>query len=82
MLYVWLIINFPQISDGSFTLSLDVDEVYTLSTITTAQRGAHPDPPPSAPFPKLYKDDFNVRKSASSGTLGMKQVLIFAKNLI
>ncbi|XP_012692181.2 galactocerebrosidase isoform X1 [Clupea harengus] len=50
-----------KISDGSFTLSLDVDEVYTLSTITTAQRGAHPDPPPSAPFPKLYKDDFNVR---------------------
>ncbi|KAG5265338.1 hypothetical protein AALO_G00241180 [Alosa alosa] len=50
-----------KISNGSFTLNLDVDEVYTLSTITTAQRGAYPDPPPSAAFPKLYKDDFNVR---------------------
>ncbi|XP_028855256.1 galactocerebrosidase isoform X1 [Denticeps clupeoides] len=49
-----------KLFDGSFTLNLDVDEVYTLSTITTAQKGSYPDPPPSAPFPKTYKDDFNV----------------------
>ncbi|XP_063080175.1 galactocerebrosidase [Engraulis encrasicolus] len=55
-----------KVSDGSFSLSLDVDEVYTLTTITTAQKGTHPDPPPSAPFPKLYKDDFNVQKPAFS----------------
>lgn len=59
------IIASEQVSDGSFSLSLDVDEVYTVTTIATAQKGTHPDPPPSAPFPKLYKDDFNVRKSAS-----------------
>lgn len=56
-----------QISAGSFTLSLDIDEVYTLSTITTAQRGTYPDPPPSAPFPKSYQDNFDVSKSASEG---------------
>ncbi|KAJ7990875.1 hypothetical protein DPEC_G00291440 [Dallia pectoralis] len=49
-----------KITDGSFTLSLDVDEVYTLTTITTGQKGTYPDPPLSAPFPKVYKDDFNI----------------------
>ncbi|KPP67000.1 galactocerebrosidase-like, partial [Scleropages formosus] len=50
-----------KLSDGTFSLDLDVDEVYTLTTITTGQKGAHPAPPSSAPFPKIYKDDFNVR---------------------
>ncbi|XP_012992911.3 galactocerebrosidase [Esox lucius] len=49
-----------KISYGSFSLSLDVDEVYTLTTINTGQKGTYPDPPPSAPFPKVYKDDFNI----------------------
>uniref|UniRef100_A0A6Q2YLF7 Galactocerebrosidase n=1 Tax=Esox lucius TaxID=8010 RepID=A0A6Q2YLF7_ESOLU len=49
-----------KISNGSFSLSLDVDEVYTLTTINTGQKGSYPDPPPSAPFPKIYKDDFNI----------------------
>ncbi|XP_076017139.1 galactocerebrosidase-like isoform X2 [Genypterus blacodes] len=47
-----------KLSDGSFSLSLAEDEVYTLTTITTGQKGSYPDPPPSAPFPKVYKDDF------------------------
>ncbi|MFT7810514.1 galactocerebrosidase [Arapaima gigas] len=50
-----------KLSNGSFALDLDVDEVYTLTTITTGQKGVHPTPPPSSPFPKKYKDDFNVR---------------------
>uniref|UniRef100_A0A8K9UWC2 Galactocerebrosidase n=1 Tax=Oncorhynchus mykiss TaxID=8022 RepID=A0A8K9UWC2_ONCMY len=49
-----------SIYDGSFTLSLDVDEVYTLTTISTGQKGTYPDPPASGPFPKVYFDDFNV----------------------
>ncbi|XP_071392189.1 galactocerebrosidase isoform X2 [Centroberyx affinis] len=49
-----------KLLDGSFTLSLAEDEVYTLTTITTGQKGRHPDPPPSARFPRIYKDDFNV----------------------
>ncbi|XP_053553556.1 galactocerebrosidase isoform X1 [Bombina bombina] len=49
------------VQNGSFTLELGVDEVYTLTTITTGQKGSYPDPPQSQPFPRKYKDDFNVR---------------------
>ncbi|XP_053191340.1 galactocerebrosidase isoform X2 [Scomber japonicus] len=49
-----------KLSDGTFTLNLAEDEVYTLTTIKTGQKGSYPDPPPSARFPKVYKDDFNV----------------------
>nr|XP_043902999.1 galactocerebrosidase isoform X1 [Solea senegalensis] len=50
-----------KLLDGSFTLNLAEDEVYTLTTVTTGQRGSYPEPPASARFPKVYKDDFNVR---------------------
>ncbi|XP_072545120.1 galactocerebrosidase [Salminus brasiliensis] len=50
-----------KVSNGSFTLDLDVDEVYTVTTITTGLKGTYPAPPPSAPFPKTYTDDFNVK---------------------
>ncbi|XP_071755244.1 galactocerebrosidase isoform X2 [Centroberyx gerrardi] len=49
-----------KLLDGSFILSLAEDEVYTLTTITTGLKGRYPDPPPSARFPRVYKDDFNV----------------------
>ncbi|XP_023849829.1 galactocerebrosidase isoform X1 [Salvelinus sp. IW2-2015] len=55
-----------KIYDGSFTLSLDVDEVYTLTTISTGQKGTYPDPPASGPFPKVYMDDFNVANPSFS----------------
>ncbi|XP_061099659.1 galactocerebrosidase-like isoform X1 [Conger conger] len=54
-------LNPLKISDGIFTLNLEPDEVYTLTTITTGHKGSHPAPPASTPFPKAYKDDFNVR---------------------
>lgn len=57
-----------QLLDGSFTLNLAEDEVYTLTTITTGQKGSYPEPPPSASFPKVYKDDFNVSKYCRSTT--------------
>lgn len=44
-----------------FTLSLGLDEVYTLTTISAGQKGNYPDPPSSASFPKEYFDNFNVR---------------------
>ncbi|KAM4690299.1 galactocerebrosidase isoform 1-T1 [Rhinophrynus dorsalis] len=50
-----------QIQNSSFTLELGVDEVYTITTLTTGQKGAFPEPPKSQPFPRKYKDDFNVR---------------------
>ncbi|KAK1893423.1 Galactocerebrosidase [Dissostichus eleginoides] len=47
--------------DGSFTLSVAEDEVYTLTTVTSGQKGSYPGSPPSARFPKQYKDNFDVR---------------------
>ncbi|XP_036592238.1 galactocerebrosidase isoform X2 [Trichosurus vulpecula] len=50
-----------KITNGTVTLKLGVDEVYTLTTITTGQKGSYPIPPESQPFPSSYKDDFNIR---------------------
>ncbi|XP_033499130.1 galactocerebrosidase isoform X2 [Epinephelus lanceolatus] len=50
-----------KVLNGSFTLNLAEDEVYTLTTMSTGQKGSYPDPPPSTRFPKVYKDNFNVR---------------------
>lgn len=46
---------------GSFALDLDVDEVYTLTTLKTGRKCSCPEPPPPQPFPSNYKDDFNIR---------------------
>ena len=32
--------------------------VWTVSTLTGQQKGSHPTPPPPAPFPATYSDDF------------------------
>uniref|UniRef100_A0AAY4AYC7 Galactocerebrosidase n=1 Tax=Denticeps clupeoides TaxID=299321 RepID=A0AAY4AYC7_9TELE len=52
-----------KVTEGFFTLSIGVDEVYTLTSVTTGQKGTYPDPPSSTPFPKSYYDDFDVRKN-------------------
>ncbi|KTF92075.1 hypothetical protein cypCar_00030117 [Cyprinus carpio] len=49
-----------MVYNGSFTLKLDVDEVYTITTVKTGQRGSYPEPPKSRRFPKNYSDDFTV----------------------
>ncbi|KAF5894795.1 galactocerebrosidase isoform X1, partial [Clarias magur] len=54
-------LNPVKVSNGTFSLDLDVDEVYTVTTIITGYKGSYPAPPPSAPFPKKYTDDFNVK---------------------
>ncbi|XP_026534938.1 galactocerebrosidase isoform X1 [Notechis scutatus] len=50
-----------NISEGILTLSLDLDEIYTLTTLTTGHKSSSSEPPPSQPFPSTYKDDFNIR---------------------
>uniref|UniRef100_A0A3B3DSA9 Galactocerebrosidase n=1 Tax=Oryzias melastigma TaxID=30732 RepID=A0A3B3DSA9_ORYME len=57
-LYTLLLLR-NHLVNGSFTLDLAEDEVYTLTTITTGTKGSYADPPPSARFPKAYKDNFN-----------------------
>ena len=47
-----------HLANSAFTVSLEGNSVYTLSTTTGQKKGAHPAPPPSADFPLPYKDDF------------------------
>ncbi|KAI2651722.1 Galactocerebrosidase [Labeo rohita] len=49
-----------EVYDGLFALKLDVDEVYTITTVNTGQKGSYPDPPKSCLFPKNYSDDFTI----------------------
>ena len=41
-------------------MSLDIgqNEIYTLTTLSGGHKGRHETPPPSAPFPVPYTDDF------------------------
>ncbi|OPJ81598.1 galactocerebrosidase isoform B [Patagioenas fasciata monilis] len=50
-----------KVQKGSFSLDLNVDEVYTLTTLKTGQKCHCQEPPPPQPFPSNYKDDFNIR---------------------
>ncbi|XP_032883596.1 galactocerebrosidase isoform X2 [Amblyraja radiata] len=50
-----------KVVNGAFTMPVGVDEIWTLTTISTGKRGTVPQPPPSRSFPKDYKDDFNVK---------------------
>ncbi|KAM6171603.1 galactocerebrosidase [Erethizon dorsatum] len=46
--------------NGTFTLELQEDELLTLTTLPTGRKGSYPLPPKSQPFPRVYKDNFNV----------------------
>jgi galactosylceramidase len=48
-----------NIIDGSFTLSVNPDELYTLTTLSTGNRATIPPPPPNTPFPQHYSDNFD-----------------------
>ncbi|NXF37154.1 GALC Galactocerebrosidase, partial [Nyctibius bracteatus] len=50
-----------KVCKGSFSLDLNMDEVYTLTTLKTGQKCGCPEPPAPQPFPSNYKDDFNIR---------------------
>ena len=45
-------------ADGTFSVTLPPDTMMTVSTLQ-GFHGVHPTPPPSAPFPLPYEDDFN-----------------------
>lgn len=50
-------------SGGSFTLELQEDELFTLTTLTSGRKGSFPPPPKSQRFPSVYEDNFNIGKS-------------------
>ncbi|MCX6872612.1 MAG: Ig-like domain-containing protein [Verrucomicrobia bacterium] len=43
---------------NTFSVSLEGNSIYTLTTTTGQKKGAHPVPPPAGDFPLPYKDDF------------------------
>ena len=43
-----------QVVSGQVHMSLGVDEIYTLTTVTTGQKGDHGEPPAAAPFDIEY----------------------------
>ncbi len=48
---------------GSFSLDLDINEVYTLTTLTGGNMGHYDTPPPVTPFPVPYSEDFQSKGS-------------------
>lgn len=54
---------------GKFTITVQPDAVYSLSTTRGQQKGAYNDIPASQPFPVPYEDDFNTYKPSVCGFL-------------
>lgn len=51
---------------GRFSLQIDVDSIYTVTTITTGNKGSVPVPPPSpSVFPDAHIDNFNSCKQSA-----------------
>ena len=44
--------------DGKASLKLGLDEIWTITTVQTGQKGNYPSVPASQPFPLPYTDDF------------------------
>ncbi|XP_046334225.2 galactocerebrosidase-like isoform X1 [Haliotis rufescens] len=47
-----------KVTNGQVTLNVGVDEVWTLTTVSTGNKGSYPPPPPTKTFPLPYQDDF------------------------
>ncbi|XP_012942715.1 galactocerebrosidase [Aplysia californica] len=47
-----------KFKDGKAQVSLGLDEVITLTTLSAGQKGQYSDPPKPMPFPLPYKDNF------------------------
>ncbi len=46
-------------ADGAFTVTLEPNAIYSISTTTGQQKGSFANIPPSKPFPLPYYDDFH-----------------------
>jgi galactosylceramidase len=57
-----------SVVNGQFSLTVNPDELYTVTTLSTGNKASIPEPPPSQPFPTFYEDDFesyNISSEAS-----------------
>jgi galactosylceramidase len=57
-----------QVVNGKFTLNITVDSLYTLTTLTTGNKGSFGAPPPTPVlFPNAHTDDFENCAISSEG---------------
>ena len=65
--------------NGKVTVGLGLDEVLTLTTVTTGFKGQYPDPPASKDFILPYSDDFEGKSMLMSeaGSSREKGVQVF-----
>ncbi|XP_021369107.1 galactocerebrosidase-like isoform X2 [Mizuhopecten yessoensis] len=49
-----------KVQDGRVTLSVGVDELYTLTSLPGGTKGTYPAPPARKPFPNTYSEDFEA----------------------
>jgi galactosylceramidase len=62
-------------ADGTFTLNITVDSMYTLTTVTGGAKGAPASLPPAATlFPLTWTDDFNACPISSEAAYWADQV--------
>ncbi|XP_013403027.1 galactocerebrosidase isoform X2 [Lingula anatina] len=66
-----------NVQNGSFTLFLEVDSLYTVTTSSAGQKGVYPAPPASQPFPLPYKEDFESFDDGSEPFYFTPQVGMF-----
>lgn len=62
---------------GKFTLTLEPDSMYTLTTLPGGAKGAFPASPPVAPFPAAFTDDFESCAPGSEAKFWSDQNGIF-----
>jgi len=61
-------ISYPikHLGEGKFTITLDPNSIYTISTTTGQQKGSFDNIPAAKPFPFPYYDDFEGYQSAKA----------------
>ena len=59
----------PDIKGGTFTITLQPNSVYSLSTTSGQQKGSFADIPASQPFPLPYEDNFDAYDPQACGYL-------------
>ena len=50
-----------KVENGTINFNLDVNEVYTITTVKTGVKGSRGKPPSGGPFPLSYSDNFESK---------------------